>query len=170
MGTEDATGRDEGSGHDFERVYREAGPGLWRALFAFTEGRSDVASDALDEAFARALEHDAAIRSPVPWLYRTAFRVALEELRRERRTQPDLAAGRESRGEPGLDGVMTAMRRLSANQRAAVYLHYVADLPVREVAERLGMSPATVKVHLHRGRRRLRELLGSEDVEEAPDA
>jgi DNA-directed RNA polymerase specialized sigma24 family protein len=45
-----------------------------------------------------------------------------------------------------------------------VYLHYRADLPVREVARLTGMSVASVKVHLMRGRRRLRELLGEEDV------
>ncbi len=65
---------------------------------------------------------------------------------------------------------MAAMRRLSPNQRAAVFLFYVADLPVKEVADRLGMSPSTVRVHLHRGRRRLRELLGTDDVEVARDA
>jgi RNA polymerase sigma-70 factor, ECF subfamily len=163
---------DDGEGHDFERLYRTAGPGLWRALYAFTGGRRDVASDAMDEAFARALEHGDSIRTPVPWLYRTAFRLALEELRRERRSPREVGTGPESHDEPdpGLDGVMTAMRNLSANQRAAMFLHYVADLSVREVAERLGMSPATVKVHLHRGRRRLRELLGTEEAEEASHA
>jgi len=158
-------GPEEDAGHDFERVYREAGPDLWRALFAFSGGRQEIASDAMDEAFARALEHSSTIRSPVPWLYRTAFRVALEELRRERRTPPE-PAGLDPLVEPGLDGVMVAMRRLSPNQRAAIFLHYVADLPVRDVAERLGISQATVKVHLHRGRGRLRELLGGEGVED----
>jgi DNA-directed RNA polymerase specialized sigma24 family protein len=44
-----------------------------------------------------------------------------------------------------------------------VYLHYRADLPVREVAHITGMSSAAVRVHLMRGRRRLAELLGDED-------
>jgi DNA-directed RNA polymerase specialized sigma24 family protein len=34
------------------------------------------------EAFARALERISQIRKPVPWLYRTAFRLAAEDLRR----------------------------------------------------------------------------------------
>ncbi|HYV02283.1 MAG TPA: sigma-70 family RNA polymerase sigma factor [Actinomycetota bacterium] len=156
--------------HDFERLYRETRPGLWRALFAHTGGRGDVASDAVDEAFARALEHRAAIRSPVPWLYRTAFRLALEEVRRERRTTAGSPPDASDLAERGVEDVMAAMRRLSPNQRAAVFLFYVADLPVKEVADRLGMSPSTVRVHLHRGRRRLRELLGTDDVEVARDA
>ena len=163
------TERGDAAGHDFERLYRGAGPGLWRALFAYTGGRRDIATDAVDEAFARALEHTNEIRAPLPWLYRTAFRVALEELRRERRTRHEEATDEATAPEPGLDGVMQAMRRLSANQRAAVFLHYVADLAVKDVAARLGMSSATVRVHLHRGRNRLRELLGDDDVGEMGD-
>ena len=61
---------------------------------------------------------------------------------------------------------MVALRRLTPSQRAAVYLHYRADLPVREVAQVMGTSSAAVKVHLMRGRRRLAELLReSEEVE-----
>jgi hypothetical protein len=35
--------------------------------------------------------------------------------------------------------------------------------PAAEVARLIGVSPATVRVHLHRARKRLRELLGSEE-------
>jgi DNA-directed RNA polymerase specialized sigma24 family protein len=38
-------------------------------------------------------------------------------------------------------------------------LHYQADRPVSEVASLLGMSTAAVKVHLFRGRQRLRKAL-----------
>jgi DNA-directed RNA polymerase specialized sigma24 family protein len=48
-----------------------------------------------------------------------------------------------------------------------VVLHHEADLPVGEVARVMGTSVAAVKVHLFRGRRRLRELLGSEEVDDA---
>jgi RNA polymerase sigma-70 factor (ECF subfamily) len=58
---------------------------------------------------------------------------------------------------------MSALRRLSPNQRAAIVLHYYVDLPVKEIARALGISPATVKVHLFRGRGRLRDLLGGEE-------
>jgi RNA polymerase sigma-70 factor, ECF subfamily len=58
---------------------------------------------------------------------------------------------------------MRALKELTPAQRAAVFLHYRVDLPVREVAHLMGTSSAAVKVHLMRGRRRLRELLGEED-------
>jgi DNA-directed RNA polymerase specialized sigma24 family protein len=40
----------------------------------------------------------------------------------------------------------------------------VMDLEIDEVADRMGIASPTVRVHLHRGRKRLRELLGSEEV------
>ncbi len=61
--------------HDFERLFRDIGPVLWRAIYAYSGGRRVVADDAVAEAFSRALERRDTIRNPVPWLYRTAFRL-----------------------------------------------------------------------------------------------
>jgi RNA polymerase sigma-70 factor, ECF subfamily len=155
-----------GAAVDYEQVFRDAAPGLWRTIYGFAAGRRAVADDAVAEAFARALEHAGQIRDPVPWLYRTAFRIAAEDLRRERREpepEPDQAAAPAA----GLAALVPALRQLSPAERAAVVLHYEADLPVREVARRMGTSAGAVKVHLFRGRRRLRELLGDDEVDDA---
>lgn len=151
---------------DYEQVFRDASPGLWRTVYAFAAGRQAVADDAVAEAFARALEHAGQIRDPVPWLYRTALRLATEDLRRERR-KPEPEPDQADPAAAGLGALVPALRRLSPAQRAAVVLHYEADLPVREVAARMGTTVAAVKVHLFRGRGRLRELLGSEEAEDA---
>jgi len=45
-------------------------------------------------------------------------------------------------------------------------LPYEADLPVRDVARQMGTSVAAVKVHLFRGRRKLRDLLGAEEADD----
>ena len=60
---------------------------------------------------------------------------------------------------------MDGLRRLSPNQRAAIVLRHVMDLDVAEVARRMGIATPTVRVHLPRGRVRLRELLGTEEVD-----
>lgn len=65
---------------------------------------------------------------------------------------------------PALFEVFDALRPLSSRQRGAVILHYFEDLPITEVAKRLGSTPAAVGVHLHRARKHLRRLL------EEPDA
>jgi RNA polymerase sigma-70 factor (ECF subfamily) len=48
-----------------------------------------------------------------------------------------------------------ALAELPAKQRAAVVLHYLADWATTDVADALGCSESTVRVHLHRARRTL---------------
>lgn len=151
--------------HDFERLFADEGPGVWRTMYAFTGGRREIAEEAVAEAFARAIAHAPGIRDPLAWIYRTAFRLAKEELRRERRPAPEAEADADvpSRAVE----LIRALRELSPNQRAAIVLRYEVDLPVAEIADRMGIAAPTVRVHLLRGRRRLRELLGTEEVTDA---
>jgi RNA polymerase sigma-70 factor (ECF subfamily) len=63
--------------------------------------------------------------------------------------------------------VIAAVGHLPRAQRAAIVLHYYEDRPVAEIAQLLGCSESTARVHLHRGRRRLAALLreGGSDVD-----
>lgn len=151
--------------HDFDVLFREAGPGVFRTLYAYTGGRRDIAEEAMAEAFARALARSGAIRDPVAWIYRTAFRLVNDELTAERRRGP--APVDAETPPPELSGLIDALRRLSPNQRAAIVLRHVLDLDVPEVARRMGTAVPTVRVHIHRGRKRLRELLGTDEVDDA---
>jgi RNA polymerase sigma-70 factor (ECF subfamily) len=148
---------------DFDALYRDVGPRLWRAIYVYAAGRRDIADDAVAEAFARALERADSVRSPEPWLYRTAFRLAAAELRRSAKqiATPD---GVVEQIDPGMDDLVKALRQLSPAQRAAMVLHYEADLSVAEVARRMGSTNGAVRVHLHMGRSRLRSILGSQEV------
>lgn len=146
--------------HDLEALFVEASSGVFRTLYAYTGGRADIAEEATAEAFARAVAHAATIRDPLAWIYRVAFRVANEELRRQRRHSPAVDAATPP---PELIGVVDALRRLSPNQRAAIVLRHVEGLETSDVARRMGIAMPTVRVHLHRGRARLRELLGTEE-------
>ena len=149
-------------GCDLEAIYRTQGPVLWRSLYAYSGGRREIADDAVAEAFARALANAGRIREPVPWLYRVAFRIAAAEMKRER-GRAEMPEGAADPAGDSVPQVLASLRRLSPAQRAAVYLHYQADRPVAEVAKLLGMSTAAVKIHLFRGRNRLRKLLEEDD-------
>lgn len=52
-----------------------------------------------------------------------------------------------------------AMGHLPPRTREALELHYIADLPQREVAQRLGVSTNALEVKLHRARHQLRQVL-----------
>ncbi len=152
------------SSHDYDAIWRESGATIWRAVFAYTGGRREVADDAVAEAFARAMARGGEVREPLAYLFRIAFRVAGAEMARRGKKadeMPELAVADPTQN--GLPDLLSALKELTPAQRATVYLHYRADLPVREVAHLTGMSTAAVKVHLVRGRRRLRQLLGEED-------
>jgi RNA polymerase sigma-70 factor (ECF subfamily) len=156
---QDAVVRVRGS-EGLERVYRDEAPRLWRSLVAYS-GDREIASDAVAEAFAQALRGADAVREPDRWVWKVAFRIASGELKERGRI-----------GEPGPEAsyempedtlAMTALlRRLPTKQRAAVVLHYYADLPNERIAQVLGVTTATVRVHLSQGRQRLKQLLEEE--------
>jgi RNA polymerase sigma-70 factor (ECF subfamily) len=146
---------------EVEAVYRQDGDRLWRALFAFA-GNEDVASDAVAEAFAQALRRGSAIRDVRGWVWRSAFRLAAGDLKR----QSSLAHGplpEASFHDPHPDEqLLDALQGLTPQQRGVIVLHYYADCPVREISRRTGMNALAVRAHLSRGRRHLRVLLGDE--------
>ncbi len=159
---------------DLERLYREDGDRLWRAIFLYSRDR-EVASEAVAEAFAQALRRGEEIASPAGWVWTAAFRLAAGELRRrsvERgRHAPSAESGEEiastaAADQPGMDTVdtsmdiMRALARLSVKQRASVVLYYYGGYRLAEVARMIGSTPAAVAVHLNRARAKLRDLIG----------
>jgi RNA polymerase sigma factor (sigma-70 family) len=150
-------------GHDFDAIWRESGPALWRAVLVFSGGHRVVADDAVAEAFARAISRGGAVRDPVAYLYRIAFRVAAHDLRRMATLAPE--EDREVSDAVGDLDLLRALRELTPPQRAAVFLRYRADLPVARIAELLGTSSAAVRVRLMKGRRRLETLLAEPEDE-----
>jgi RNA polymerase sigma-70 factor (ECF subfamily) len=152
---------DVGERGDLERLYRVRGARIWRAVFAYA-GDREVASDSVAEAFCQALRRGAALRDPERWIWRAAFRIAAGELADRRRTSwiaPD--EGYEMQ-EPARE-LMAALQRLPEKQRVAIVLRHMGGYPAGEIAALAGSTPAAVRVHLMRARRRLRQLLKEED-------
>lgn len=141
-------------------VYEEQGPKIWRSLYAFS-GDGEIASDALAEAFAQAIARGESLHAPARWIWAASFRIAAGELKRRGRDRPPEDAV-YSMPEPTVD-LVRALRTLSPRQRAVVILSLYADYPTKDVARILGTSPATVRVHLSQGRKRLRTLLEDSD-------
>ncbi len=153
-----------------EAVWNAHGGVLWRALVAMSAGRRDVADDAVAEAFTRLYAHRHRVNDPAPWLFRTAFRIATADLKRERRDLPaDESRLADQQGESaGLSPeLVEALRGLSDRQRVAVFLYYQADLPIAEIAHLTGTTETAVKVRLHRARRALQADLTGEETASA---
>jgi RNA polymerase sigma-70 factor (ECF subfamily) len=145
-----------------EAVYRADAERLWRAIYAFA-GDAEIASDAVAEAFAQVLSRGSAVRDPAAWTWRTAFRISAGALKARGPVVPAPGASAEHLDEYGDPDLLAALRQLPDAQRAAVILFYYADLPIRDIAVRLGTNSLAVRANLSRGRGRLRQLLGDHD-------
>jgi RNA polymerase sigma-70 factor (ECF subfamily) len=142
---------------DIEDLYRRQGERLWRSLLAYA-GDREIASDAAAEAFAQLVRRGDAVRDPERWLWRSAFKIAAGELKeRGRRTRVEVEASYEMEV-PAVD-LVVALGELSDKQRAAVVLHDAVGYTSKEIAAIIGSTPAAVKVHVARARRRLRQRL-----------
>lgn len=147
---------------ELETVYREHAPRLYRALLLYA-GDRDIAADAVAEAFAQALAHMDAIRSPEGWIWKAAYRIAAGELaRRHRSTTGDVPEVVYEIPEAPLM-LSLLMRQLSPMQRAAVALHDYAGYTLREVASITGSTASAVSVHLVRAHAKLRKQLEDRD-------
>jgi RNA polymerase sigma-70 factor (ECF subfamily) len=147
------------------RCFREAARLLPRA----------DAEEAVQEALVRAWLRRDACRSPdapLPWVLEItrneARRLMGREARRGHRELVDPLAEHPDRDHDDFAGATTrmsvehALGRLGDRDQRMLRLRYAEDLSQGEVARRLGVPEGTVKVRLHRARRRLRRLLEDE--------
>jgi len=72
-------------------------------------------------------------------------------------TTPSQAFSRNAREAKLLE----ALDKLPPEQRSALRMRYIEDLPSKQIAERLGKSDAAVRVMLTRSLKKLQELLGN---------
>jgi RNA polymerase sigma-70 factor (ECF subfamily) len=145
-----------------EAVYRADADRLWRAVYAYAAD-TEIASDAVAEAYAQVLHRGLAVRDAAAWTWRAAFRIAAGALKARGAADARWQTPLEHLDRYGDADLLDALRKLPSAQRAAVVLFYYADLPIREIASRLETNSLAVRANLSRGRRRLRELLGDRD-------
>jgi RNA polymerase sigma-70 factor (ECF subfamily) len=153
----------------FAELYEAEFPAVYRACFALC-GDRQLAEDAAQEAFARALERWRRLRDrpwAAGWVATTALNVVRRTLRRPRRELPPGTPTDEGGADATTDrlDLIRAIRALPARQQEAVVLHYVADLPVSDIAEAMGVETGTVKAHLARAREAMARTLGGERID-----
>lgn len=147
----------------FVALVRAEHANLLRTVRALV-GDPEAARDLVQEAFARTYQRWSTVRgydAPGACARRIAIRLALRHnQRRGRRPEVEATFAPAAPTEPRDLDLQRALLALPGKQRLAVVLHYLEDRPVAEVATLIGCKEATAKVHLHRGRNRLAELLG----------
>jgi RNA polymerase sigma-70 factor (ECF subfamily) len=136
------------------------------------------AEDLTQDTFLRAYTHRDSLRDPNAvrgWLYRIATHACLDRLRQ--RVAPVSLDGEEGaravdsvpskspsaleiaeREETGVC-VQRCLDFLSDSYRAVILLHEAHSLTAPEIAELLGETVGTIKIRLHRARRKLQEIM-----------
>jgi RNA polymerase sigma-70 factor (ECF subfamily) len=152
---------------DYDDLFRAHYPRVVRVVQSVLGDRAR-AEEVAQEAFVRVYVNWSRVSGydrPDMWVRRVAVRLAVRVARRDR-MRTTLERRADEPPPPGPDddsrGALRLLPKLPRNQRLAVVLHYVDDLPVAQVARAMGCAEPTARVHLHRGRRRLEELLAKE--------
>lgn len=142
-------------------LYTQHGPELKRYFRAHLPPGAD-AEDALHDVFVKVITSSYEERGQVrPWLY-TIARCRLIDLYRSAYNRrwvalpDDLAA--ESPDACDREYLRAALALLTPQQAAVLRLRFVADMPVADVAQALGLSVVAVKSLQHRGVARLKRL------------
>ena len=157
------------------------------AWFARQTWDRHAAVDMTAEAFARAVQHrdrfdGSSASDAAGWLYGIAGNVLRSYLRRGRIEQSALQRLGIQRPEPtekdleriAHDAELEALRdalsahlaALPADQRRAVRLRVIQELPYEVIAERTGASPDVVRARVSRGLRALRRAIEREPIED----
>jgi RNA polymerase sigma factor (sigma-70 family) len=157
----------------FEAFYLRDYQAVVQLAYALSGSRL-AAEDIAQEAFLRAFRDWEAIRNPSAWVRKVAVRRATRIMHRrllEARALGRLVAGRglAIAELPEQDAqVWRAVRALPRRQAQVIALRYVADVPVAEIAQTLGVAEGTVKAQLHRARQALAtRLTGAWEVDRA---
>lgn len=162
---------------EFDAFYAATARRMVAVVYALTGNLAD-AEDAVQEAYARAWAkwpHLQAGGDPGGWVRVVAQRLAVSSWRKARNrlwahvrhgapaTVPELG--------PDHVALVAALQKLPKDQRRAIVLFHLHDLPAEAVARELGCSAGALRTRLFRARQALAEHLGEQvDAEPAPAA
>jgi RNA polymerase sigma-70 factor, ECF subfamily len=163
-----------GSEAAFSQLWRDSNPALLRYLRVIAP---DVAEDVAAETWVHVVRGLSGFRGDEPawraWLFTTARRRAIDDVRRRSRRPPEarlpeIPAGQLPRTADAADmaiehfgtrWAISLLAQLPRLQAEVILLRVVAGLDTDAVARMVGRSPGAVRVAAHRGLRRLAEIL-----------
>lgn len=151
---------------DFVRMIRAYEATMYRVAWGMLRTDEDAA-DAIQESIITAFRQIGQLREPryaKTWLIRILINECNAMLNRKRQVVPLYGNGEAApqshprSSEDKLD-LYDAIGTLVWEQREVIMLHYLEDMPLKEVGELLQISEGTVKSRLYRAREKLALLL-----------
>jgi len=174
----------------FEQVVRDHQQMVFRTLVRLT-GQNDNVDDLAQDVFLRLFRALPSFRGEAlvsTYLYRITVNVAQDEWKRRQKQDRKMMSLSEERGDgegsswtyedrlehPGSDAleqmeqdefrrlVEHHLMQLSQMERAVIVLYHQEERSYEQIAAALGLPVGTVRTHLHRGRKKLKEAIGRE--------
>ena len=155
----------------FDTLYQDHRALLFNYLLRMT-GDYDLSRDIMQESFTRCLERYGDRLDSPALLYRVARNLVVDHMRKKARSEP--LGDRQAIDPVCMDHqlmireqyreVLGALQALGFEDRELLSLVAGESLSYREIAAILDTTENTIKVRVHRARRRLRSLLAKRGV------
>lgn len=158
---------------EFERILEEEKDRAYSFAYYYLGNPSD-AEDVVQESLIKLWQHLSGIEGAAGgWLHRVVRNACFDRLRRRRTARRVLQPEAETDQVPATDlqpneclersdlraAVQREVARLPEPYRSSVVLRELQEMKYREIGEILDLPVNTVKTHVHRGRRLLRQRL-----------
>jgi RNA polymerase sigma-70 factor (sigma-E family) len=152
------------SERSFDKLFQSTSDAMVRLAYVLV-GSNELAEEIVQDAYVRLLPRWDSIRDPRAYLRRSVVNLALDRLRRRRLEERFLRLHRpvDRSSMPPEDLLFDALEALRPVQKTALVLRYYSGLTDLEIAETMKCSLGTTKSHIHRGLKRLREVLDYDD-------
>ena len=145
-----------------ERLYRHRYSDFLRTAIALLHD-PDLAHEAVQEAFARAVRAQASLRSNGSldaWVWRTLVNASMSQLRQASKPRTYPASEHVVDDEEGSwPELKNEVSELPERQRLVLFLRHYADLSYGQIGDVLGIQRGTVAATLHTAHDRLRKRL-----------
>ncbi len=156
----------------FNRLVETYQSPIRRFLLNLTHGDDDLSKDLAQDTFVKAWLSIASFRATAKfstWLFRIAYNTFYDYTRTShaRQSRVDVTSyehvAAEHKEHHGVD-LTAALKLLKEEERTAMLLFYIEDMPVKKIADVMSCPQSTVKSHLFRGREKLAVHLKNSSV------
>jgi RNA polymerase sigma factor (sigma-70 family) len=146
-----------------DNLIRAVWPNAYRIALSVVRNRA-LAEDAAQEACAvlfRSIRRLRSVEAFNVWFYRIVIRQALGLERRGAVAKVEAQSPSRSELDDAVLRVdmLSALATLTPQQRAAVVLHYYAEMNSREIATALGIQDSSVRFHIMKAKKSLEKAL-----------
>jgi len=154
----------------FETIYHKHKPMVLQMCLGFVKGDNDIANDLLQEVFISIwynLDKFKGASTYKTWIYRITVNTCLQYIKKEKkeRTYPiselenqKSAANNENITNPNIQRLYKAIGQLKKTDRLIIMM-VLENQDYDSISEIIGIKPTTVRVKVHRIKKRLETIL-----------